>query len=60
MRVETGQDWDPFTPSPGLLTRIQSHGPALLESGHESALRSSECKVRLAVPPEARGRAGPV
>lgn len=57
MRVETGQDSSPFTPSPGPLSRAQSHWPALLEGGCESALRSSECKVQWAVPP-GRG-AGP-
>lgn len=29
--------------------------PPLLEGGHESALRSSECKVQLAVPPRPGG-----
>lgn len=56
-QVETS----PFTPSPDLLVLMQSRGPALLEGSHESALRSSECKVQLAEPPRpGAGQAGSV
>lgn len=47
--VETGQDLNPYTSS-SLPVLTQNHRPALREGSQESALRSSECKVRLAGP----------
>lgn len=48
--MKKGQELSPFPPSPGLLVPMQNCWPALLEGSHESALRSSECKVQQAVP----------
>lgn len=48
--MQKGQELSPFPSSPGLLVPMQNRWPALQEGSHESALRSSECKVQLAVP----------